>query len=172
MTNLPGSRPSWDATWLRVAEQIALRSLCTRDKVGAVIVDRSFRIVSSGYNGPPSGFIHKGRFCSTWCQRATKDGQTDPGYTDCPSLHAEANALMVCDRREREGGTIFITSHVCYTCAKLIANSGLDAVCLWDSTLKTIGDYSHRDPLRSYNFLETCGIDVVGIPGVRNSSAS
>jgi deoxycytidylate deaminase len=46
-------------------------------------------------------------------------------YLDCPALHAEANALLVGDRRDRVGGTLYTTAHVCQGCAKLIANSGI-----------------------------------------------
>jgi deoxycytidylate deaminase len=76
-------------------------------------------------------------------------------YSDCPSLHAEANALSVCDRSVREGGTIYVTSDVCFACAKLIANSGLSSVCavLTDKSLERQSD-------KSYKFLEQCGVTV------------
>jgi len=161
-------RPNWDETWLRVAHAVSRRSLCTRDRVGAVIVDYRDRIVSTGYNGPPNGFEHDGLLCRSWCARSAAgertfldagmpDQRTAPAadYSDCPSLHAEANALMVCDRSVREGGTIYVTSHVCFACAKLIANSGLTRVVIQPST-----DAFHRDPVTGYVFLQTCGLQV------------
>lgn len=203
-------RPNWDDTWLEVANVVAKRSLCVRDQVGAVIVSATNRIISTGYNGPPSGFEHDEHPCSQWCTRAVTNAQygwkvessnprfaelevtTESGktwvkwgshvreltprlaeqlgiqpvytelaadYSDCPSLHAEANALSVCDRLVREGGTIYVTSHVCFNCAKLIANSGLttlhvSAVALPESRVQ------HRDPRKSYDFLERCGVTV------------
>ena len=80
-------------------------------------------------------------------------------YSDCPALHAEANALMVCDRSSREGGTIYVTSHVCYGCAKLIANSGLAAVVVALATDER--DRAYRDPDKSYALLEQCGLEVI-----------
>lgn len=60
-------RPTWDVTWIKVAQTIAMRSLCSRALVGAVIIDSRNRPVSMGYNGPPSGFKHKNNMCSNWC---------------------------------------------------------------------------------------------------------
>lgn len=77
-------------------------------------------------------------------------------YTDCPALHAEANALMRGDRVAREGGTIYVTSHVCMGCAKLIANSGLS-----DVVISAQHDGAHREPEKVYRFLDQCGISVM-----------
>lgn len=153
---------------MAVARTIAQRSLCDRDKVGAVIVDKNNRIVpmGTGYNGPPAGFQHDGVGCGGWCTRAQstatlllKGAPTlSPDYSDCPSLHAEANALLCSDRSAREGGTIYVTSGVCYGCAKLIANSGLATVVIDASPPNA---HKHRDVDRSYLFLESCGITVV-----------
>lgn len=159
-TSQLSSRLTWDSTWTHVAGVVARRSLCVRDQVGAVIVDSTQRIIATGYNGPPTGFPHGEQSCSKWCPRATV-AQSDityvlaPDYSDCPSLHAEANALSVCDRREREGGCIFVTSHVCMSCAKLIANSGLKHVYV-----ATDDDAPHRRPTESYEFLLDCGVEV------------
>lgn len=163
-------RPSWDETWLMVASSVACRSLCARDRVGAVIVDYRNRIVATGFNGPPSGFDHGERQCTDWCARAIRSsdarsvleaGMPDQrvpltsDYSDCPSLHAEANALMVCDRAVREGGTIYVTSHICFTCAKLVANSGLTL-----AVVRPQAEHAHRNAAASYEFLERCGVAV------------
>lgn len=148
-------RPSWYETRLEMARTIAQRSLCSRSKVGAIITDTTNRIVGEGYNGPPAGFSHGNQPCNIWCKR-TSTLTLSPDYTDCPSLHAEANALLESDRSKRAGGTIFITSHVCFGCAKLIANSGLACVVVDSATAD-----EHRNPLASYQFLIQCGISVV-----------
>jgi dCMP deaminase len=148
-------RADWDSTWIRVAEVMSHRSLCVRARVGAVIVDSSNRIVSTGYNGPPAGFEHHDQPCSKWCTRGQTTVVLAPDYSDCPSLHAEANALSVCDRTTREGGTIYVTSDICLACAKLIANSGLVRVVVVSSD-----QYAYRNPARSYAMLDTCGIIV------------
>lgn len=163
-------RTSWDDTWLLVASAVACRSLCSRDRVGAVIVDQRNRIVATGYNGPPEGFTHNGQRCTEWCPRAMVADAARPvlgagmpdqrrglaaDYSDCPSLHAEANSLMVCERTVREGGTIYVTSHVCLSCAKLIANSGLTR-----AVVQPRHEHAHRDSSSGYAFLERCDIEV------------
>lgn len=63
-----------------------------------------------------------------WRPRYETDKTRKTSDQPCVSLHAEANALVVCDRTQRELGTIYTTSIPCYDCAKLIANSGLARV--------------------------------------------
>lgn len=157
-------RPTWDDTWFNIAYTIGERSLCARDKIGAVIVSATNRIVATGYNGAPSGFEHSDEQCTSWCQRAMRVGtgaillKGAPGlasdYSDCPALHAEANALSICDRSVREGGTIYVTSDMCMGCAKLVANSGITTV--WVKATRQ----EHRNVRASYDFLETCGVTV------------
>jgi dCMP deaminase len=166
VTQFTALRPSWHDTRLAMAAELAKRSLCSRDRVGAVIVDRHNKVIGEGYNGPPRGFWHGGESCDRWCQRtmnakiATKlDGDESrglhPTYDDCPSLHAEANALLMADRSLCAGGTIFVTSYVCMGCAKLIANSGLIRVVVRSA------DKSHRPVEATLKFLIVCKIDVI-----------
>lgn len=155
------NRQTWAETRLAMARVIAMRSLCVRDQVGAIIVDSGNKVIGEGYNGPPSKFWHSNQPCTSWCQRA-KNAKLDPvdepqvDYSDCPSLHAEANALMMSDRTLRSGGTIYVTSHICMGCAKLIANSGLRYVVI-DSP----DEHEHRRSDASYSFLHTSGLHVI-----------
>ena len=50
-------RPSWDDYFIKIAEDVKTRSTCIRRKVGAVIV-KDKRILTTGYNGAPSGISH------------------------------------------------------------------------------------------------------------------
>lgn len=153
------TRPSWHDVRLAMAAELAKRSLCTRDQVGAVIVDRHNKVIGEGYNGPPRGFWHANKPCTEWCQRTVN--ATLPGYSalhatydDCPSLHAEANALLMADRSLCADGIIYVTSHVCMGCAKLIANSGLTRVVVHSE------DRDHRQTDATYAFLRTCKIEL------------
>jgi dCMP deaminase len=147
---------------------ISQRSLCDRDQVGAVVVSAQNRIIDTGYNGPPVGFYRSTTgevSCSAWCQRAMKrpGDPNHPGdiyandYSDCPSLHAEANALMFSDRQLREGGTIYVSSGTCGGCAKLVANSGLARAVYVDPGMP------HRNSNHWYDFLRSCGVEVTVI---------
>lgn len=142
-------RPTWDETWLQVAKAVAERSLCTRRKVGAVIVTAANRPVSTGYNGPPAG-LELGSSCREFCPRVANK---TADYNNCVAIHAEANALLFASRSQYEGGTIYVTHICCYDCAKLIANSGLARVVIEFQN-------SRRDFSRAQALLTSSGLKV------------
>src|SRR5690554_1467967 len=115
--------------YLQTAKVIASMSLCSSDQVGAVIVNSYGRVAATGYNGPPKGYEHNNQSCSTWCERSlVSTDEKNPGYTDCPSIHAEANALLAARWEDKQGATLYVSSKPCHSCAKLIANSGVSSV--------------------------------------------
>lgn len=154
-------RCTWDETWMRVALAISCRSRCERAQYGAVIVADDNRIITTGYNGPPADFPTLTQFCSGWCKRCQLGPENPLSYSDCPAVHAEANALLHCGRDERLGGTIYVNGPPCGDCAKLIANSGLVRVVFMAEAGR---DY--RAPSQSINHLKVCGLEVtcVGEP--------
>jgi len=155
--------------WIEVARTVARRSLCSRAQVGAVIVTAGNRVVATGYNGPPAGFMYLtseplglGETCEHWCERgrASFFGTETPtagDYSDCPSLHAEANALMAADRSTWQDGTIYVLGDVCHACAKLIANSGLARVVVQRDAI----DRSYRTSETGYDLLRACGLSLL-----------
>lgn len=143
---------------MNVARVVAKRSSCVRAQVGAVIVDPRNRIVATGYNGPPATLAsekHLGTpaVCEFDCPRAF--GAQVSSYDNCIAIHAEANALLFCDRRDSEGGTIYTTHVPCGDCIKLVANSGLVRIVTLDDQRpnRTFADL-HR-------LMQRCGIEVV-----------
>lgn len=165
------TRATWDETWLAQARQFGeLRSACDRRRVGAVIVDVHNQVQATAYNGPPAGQpfdLEAG--CLAWCSRARSaawseitDGAVDDdvmlSYRTCPSLHAEANALLEADRTKIRGGTIYVSSAVCKDCAKLVANSGLARV-----VMNVLPGDEHREPDKVTDYLTHCGLAVVGL---------
>lgn len=158
------NRASWDKTRLAMARDLAKRSLCSRDQVGAIITDAENRIVAEGYNGPPADFPHGNQSCVEWCPRAARKqegglilpGELKADYSDCPSLHAEANALIMSDRTKRRGGSIYVTSFPCTGCVKLISNSGLKRV-----VVGVDGKHEYRFRAENYNVLSLIGIHVI-----------
>ena len=145
---------TWPDTWMHVAQEVAKRSKCSRMGIGAVIVDPTNRIVATGYNGPPANMPDIVGECVRWCPRAKKD-QPEEHYHDCFSIHAEANALLFCDRRDREGGAIYVSGGICIDCAKLIGNSGLSIAHYIDDGA------AHRKIESGVNILKRSGITVV-----------
>lgn len=148
------TRPTWDETWLEIAESIAKRSRCSRAQMGSVIVSRDQHIISTGYNGPAATWPESGD-CINWCDRAQGKTSLDNVYDGCPAIHAEANALMYVDRSRSLGGTIYIVSAPCMQCAKLISNSGLSRVVC---RLKKAD--MHREPYKVIDYLRRCSIEV------------
>ena len=149
------NRPTWDEIWMQVADAISRRSRCSRAQIGAVVVSKDQRISSTGYNGPASLFPTE-KECIAWCPRAQGLTALDNTYDSCPSIHAEANALLYVDRSRVEGGTIYITDAACYQCAKLISNSGITRVVMRIGTRA-----AHRLPDATVDYFKKCNIDVV-----------
>lgn len=152
MTNKP--RPSWDETWLQIADAIARRSRCSRAQIGAVVVSANQRIASTGYNGPAATLDVEGD-CINWCPRAQGIVPLDNLYDTCPSIHAEANALLYVDRSRIEGGTIYITDVACLQCAKLVSNSGVSRV-----VMRVGSTAAHRKPDATIEYLKRCNLEV------------
>jgi dCMP deaminase len=154
-----GTRPIWDEVWMDMARIVGQRSKCDRDKVGAVIVPiGNGEGFTASYNGPPAEWpaaAGEGS-CLDWCDRA-QPGRTllQNDYSDCPSLHAEQNAITRADFSKIHGGTVYVTSSVCFTCAKLIANSGMKRVVMMVKQ-----DQEHRNPQMTIEFLTTSGLGV------------
>ena len=60
-------RPGWKTYFMDITELVAKRSTCLRRAVGALIV-KDKRILSTGYNGAPTGIKH---CLETGCLRET-----------------------------------------------------------------------------------------------------
>lgn len=152
------TRPNWDETWMAVAESMAARSRCVNRQVGAVIVTDENRPMAVGYNGPPANWsgATSGTDCSEFCPRGGAiAGERTTSYSNCVSVHAEANALLFADRRDYAGGTMYVTNPCCWDCAKLVANSGVDTL-----VVKLSERDAHYDNDTSLNFIRSCGIIV------------
>ena len=116
-------RPSWDDYFLEIAAVVAKRSTCLRRHVGAVIV-RDRQIISTGYNGAPSGIRH----CSeVGCLRERLHVPSGERHELCRGLHAEQNAIIQAALHgvSTKGGTLYCTNHPCSICAKMLINAGI-----------------------------------------------
>lgn len=116
-------RPTWDEYFMRMAFMAATRSTCVRRKVGAVIV-KDRRIMSTGYNGPPRGALH----CDeVGCLREQLNVAPGERRELCRGLHAEQNAIIQAayNGTAINGSMIYVTTHPCSDCSKMIINAGL-----------------------------------------------
>lgn len=114
------NRPNWDEYFIRFARLAAERSLDPSSKVGAVIV-KDNRIISTGYNGLPSGVIDN------------KPERYDRPLKYSWIIHAEENAIasaakngIACDY-----SSIYITPfHSCVKCTRQIIQVGIREVII------------------------------------------
>jgi len=119
-------RPSWDEYFLEIAKLVAKRSTCLRRKVGAVVV-KDKRILTTGYNGAPSGLVH----CeNTGCLRDQLRIPSGQRHELCRALHAEMNALLQAAQYGIgvRDSTMYCTNQPCIICAKMIINAGIKRV--------------------------------------------
>ncbi len=139
-------RPDWNTYFMEIATLVSRRSTCLRRQVGAVIV-KERNILSSGYNGAPSGITH----CETaGCLREKMNVPSGERHELCRGLHAEQNAIIqaACHGATIKGAAFYCTNLPCSICTKMIINSGADKIIYKDG---------YFDPLAS-EMIEESGI--------------
>lgn len=121
MVNTP--RPSWNEYFMEIARLVATRSTCQRRQVGAVLV-RDKRILSTGYNGVPSGMEH----CdAVGCLRESLGIPSGERHELCRGVHAEQNAIIQAAKHgiSIDGATLYCTHSPCLICAKMLVQAGI-----------------------------------------------
>ena len=119
-------RPDWDQYFMEIAGIVARRSTCIRRNIGALIVKEK-RILSTGYNGAPSGLQHCG---DLGCLRQEKGVASGERHELCRGLHAEQNAIIQAAYHgvSIKGGLLYSTHLPCSICVKMVINAGIDQV--------------------------------------------
>jgi dCMP deaminase len=106
-------RPVLEYVFMSLANQLALRSTCLRNHVGAVITDREMtNVLCLGYNGGEKGGHNQ---CDS----------LEPGKCNC--VHAEINAIAKATTTLK-GCTIFSTVAPCVVCSKVLINRGIERI--------------------------------------------
>ncbi len=123
-------RPDWDEYFSDIAALVARRSTCRRRQVGAVLV-RERRILSTGYNGAPTGLRH---CLDIGCLRVQLQIPSGERHELCRGLHAEQNAIIQAALHGVgiAGATLYCTNQPCVICAKMIINAGIVSVVVRD----------------------------------------
>ena len=116
--NVLGKRVKWDEYFMQIALQVSTRSTCDRKRVGAVIV-RDRTILSTGYNGSIRGLAH-----------CDDEGHLMDNGHCVRTVHAEANAIAQAAKNgvNVNNSSVYITASPCWTCFKLLANSGINEI--------------------------------------------
>lgn len=117
------SRPSWETYFMDIARLVASRSTCRRRSVGAVIV-KDKRILSTGYNGAPSGLSH---CLDIGCLREKLGVASGQRHELCRGIHAEQNAIIQAAYHgfSIKTSMLYCTNLPCSICTKMIINAGI-----------------------------------------------
>ncbi len=150
-------RPDWDSYFLEIAHVVAKRSTCVRRQIGAVIV-RDRRILTTGYNGAPSGLAH---CLESGCLRDELGIQSGTRTELCRALHSEMNAIIQAAQHGvgTKGATLYCTHQPCSVCARMLINAGITRVVY-------TGDYPDEF---SMELLREAEIELVLIPSSEES---
>ena len=137
-----------DRVYMDMAYEQALKSVCLRAKVGAVLV-KDGMVVAQGYNNVVGGV----RPCKeVGCLRDELNIPSGTRREECRNICAEQLAISEAARNgvEIDGATAYITTYPCHICAKLLVSSGI---------IEIVYDKDYPDEL-SRNFLKEAGIQV------------
>ena len=142
--NLSNKRVKWNEYFMQIALQVSTRSTCNRKHVGAVIV-RDRTILSTGYNGSIRGLAH-----------CNDQGHMMENGHCVRTVHAEANAIAQAAKHgvNVNNSSIYITASPCWTCFKLLANSGIDEIIF--------GEFYQDD--RIFEAARLAGIKLLHLP--------
>ena len=129
-----------DNNFINIAKEIASASKCVSKQVGAVIV-KDGRILSTGYNGTPSGYTN---CCDYWDGEYTSEHHE---WSKTYEIHAEMNAIIWAAREgiSINGATIYVTLEPCSDCSKNIIATGIKRIVYAKSY-----EYTNSDIISSF----------------------
>lgn len=120
-------RLGWHEYFMGVAHLISRRATCTRGHIGAVLV-RDNNILSTGYNGAPSGLPHCNETTCKIYRSTHPDGTVEENCVN--TIHAEINAIAQAAKHgvSIKDADIYITASPCIHCLKVLINVGIKTI--------------------------------------------
>ena len=138
---------TWDEYFMGIAKLTAGRSKDPNTQVGACIVSKDNRILSTGYNGAPNNFNDDD---FPW----ERDGNPlDTKYMYV--CHAEANAIdnFRGYKKEMVDSRIYVDLFPCNECAKKIIQNGIKEVVYLSDKYK-----DSESTIAAKKLFDTCGV--------------
>lgn len=136
---------SWDEYFMGVAILASKRSKDPNTQVGACIVNEENIILSTGYNGFPSG-------CSDDEYPWEREGEN----TKYPYVvHAELNAILNANGKSLRNSRIYVALFPCNECAKAIIQSGIKEVIYLSDKYETASS-----TIASKRMLASAGVEI------------
>ena len=117
----------------KILAAVAEQSTCIRVKVAAIIV-KNGRIISTGWNGVPSGKDHCEHIFNFHPALESGDTKTflnvHHEFATKNEIHAEQNVISYAARNgiKTSGADVLISISPCVNCAKLICAAGINRV--------------------------------------------
>lgn len=114
------TRPNWDNYFMIIADAVSMRASCDRARVGTVIASSDRRILSTGYNGAPSGLPS--------CDEVGHDLVEINGRKSCVRvIHSEKNAIITAAKHgvRLAGSTLYTTASTCRDCFMAAVQTGI-----------------------------------------------
>jgi len=140
-----------DTSFLKIAHEVGQGSKCISKKVWALIV-RDNRILSSGYNGTPSGYVN----CSDYFNWEYTKEHHD--WSAKFEIHSEMNAIVWAARQgiSIEGGTMYVMYEPCFQCTKNIVAAGIKKIVYGNSSPHVDSEYVRQ-------YLEDNNVEILQI---------
>ncbi|KAL4496959.1 hypothetical protein ABPG72_002115 [Tetrahymena utriculariae] len=147
-------KPNWDEYFMRLAVEVKKRSNCNKRSVGAILISKEKRILSTGYNGTP--LLMKDCFYGG-CERCNNNTEQGKGLDQCWCIHAEENCLLDIGARtcKQLEGTLYTTLFPCKMCAKIIIQSGINRLVYLEDfdnnrSKDIIDEYINQNPDKTF----------------------
>ncbi len=156
-------KPKFVKYYMEIAELTAKLSYAKRLNVGAVIV-KGNQILSTGYNGMPSGwenvcehkiYCEDGEYKEQQIPKDSNEWKTYKLVSKPEVLHAEMNALMrlAASNESSRGASLFITHAPCLDCAKAVYQAGIETIYY---------KYDYRSNT-GIEFLQKTGVSIINV---------
>lgn len=148
------TRPTKQEYFMTLAMHAAQRASCPRRKVGCIMVNAQSHIVSTGYNGPPSGYPN----CTdTPCEGAKF--ASGKGLDKCRAVHGEINAKMQAGSNLQVVEEIYVTTKCCTHCTETFASDIKNGLMPALKRIYFFENYPHK----CHNLLTDLGIEIINI---------
>jgi dCMP deaminase len=112
--------------FMKTAMLMSEMSNCVSYKVGAILV-KDGRIISTGYNGTPAGYIN---CCEKFTDYSINQRENHHKFSETFEIHAELNAILSAAKNglSTDGCTLYCTLQPCNDCLKMICNTGIKTI--------------------------------------------
>lgn len=111
--------------FINMLDAVKSASTCTRRQIGAILTTNDNEIVTTGYNGTPSGVVNCDEGGCPRCNNATITSGV--GYEYCLCVHGEHNAILSAAKQGKsvEDTVLYVSDRPCLQCLKVIIQCGI-----------------------------------------------